>query len=493
MMSEARRANRLLVILYASLCFVLTAAYVMEFMKGARSLTYLLVFIALLYMPGIIDYMFRRRDPETAKTRYIISFGYYILYAFVLATTTKISAFCFIIPMILVLILMHDRKLLTILNILVLLVNFSKIAYNLMVLDMSKDAEYMVNIEIQVALLLLIAVFSILTSRVDVEINAQKVDKIEKQEEALKHMIDNMVNITRRIQEVITEVNHNMDSLEASSKTTASSMEEITKGATETAEAIQNQLVMTENIQRVVNTVNDTTAGMNELSMKTIELVTYGKQYMKELNLSVERNNQNSKETIDNIGRLQEEAAAINEIIPVIIDIATQTNLLSLNASIEAARAGEAGKGFAIVADEIRKLADKTSQSTVQIQELADTISTNTEMAANSIQQYVNDTIKQNGIIAVTENNFIGIEGSMNDIKKIGDNLTDNVSDLHSSNSAIVDSVQTISGIAQETMANTEQTENISNQNLDIVKLVKALSEELRELSLQIDMADKDN
>ena len=493
-MSEVRRANRLLVVLYVSLCFVLTAAYVMEFLKGARSVTYLLVFMVFLYAPGIIDYMFRRKNPETSKTRYIISFGYFILYAFVIATTTKITAFCFIIPMILVLTLMHDRILLTVLNILVLFTNLAKIGYNLLALNMLDDAEYIVNIEIQIALLLLITIYSILTSKVDVEINTQKVNKIKKQEQALKHMVDNMISITQRIYNVITEVNHNMDSLETSSKTTVISMEEITKGTTETAEAIQNQLVMTENIQNIVESINDTTTKVNDLSVNAIGLVSSGKQYMKELNITVEQNNNNSKEIIENISKLQEEAAAINEIINIIIDIATQTNLLSLNASIEAARAGEAGKGFAVVADEIRKLADKTSQSTVQIQELADTIGSNTEFVAHSIHQFVNDTTKQNSIIADTENNYNGIENSINNIKSIGNTLVDKVTDLHKSNSVIVTSVQTISGIAEETMANTEQTENTSSQNLDIVRKVKTLSEELRELSAQIsDMSENTN
>lgn len=485
-MSEQRRANRLLAIVFSCMCIFLTVAYIIEYVKGTRSLSYLLVFLVLLYVPGVVNLFIQIRDVETKKTKYVLTFGYLVHFAFALATSTKITAFCYILPLVLVLTLMHDRRLLTILNTLVLIINLAKVGHNLFVLDMASDAEYVANAEIQIALLLLFAVFSVLTSKVDVEINTQKLNKIKKQEEDLKTIVNSMVDIANNINAVITEVNNNMDTLENASNSTVMNMEEITKGTTETAEAIQNQLVMTENIQVIIRKIKDTTADVNELSSKAIELVAFGKNNMKELNLSIERNNDNSKKTIEDISKLHNEVLAINEIIRIINDIAAQTNLLSLNASIEAARAGEQGKGFAIVADEIRKLADKTKESTVQIQELASTISSNTDIVSNSIQQFVNDTVQQNEIIKETEGNYNIIEDNIDHIKLMGNDLKDKVSDLHNSNLVIVDSVQTISGISEETMANTEQTENVSNQNLDIVRTMKTLSEELRELSGQI-------
>lgn len=485
-MSEQRRANRLLLFVYLSMSIILTAAYVMEYVKGARSLSYLLIFLAILYAPGIVNIFFQGRNKESDKVKYVLTFGYYIFYCFALATSEKILTFCFILTMVLVLTLMHDRQLLTILNVLIIAANLAKVGYNLFLQGMTDNAEYIVNAEIQIALLLLFSVFSILTSKVDVDINAEKLEKIKKQENDLKNIVSNMMEIAHKINTVIAEVNSNMALLETASNATVTNMEEITKGTTETAEAIQNQMVMTENIQTIIQKITDTTSGVNQLSMKTIEMVATGKSSMKELNSSVERNIENSRNTIANINTLQEEVKAINEIINIINGIADQTNLLSLNASIEAARAGEQGKGFAIVADEIRKLADKTSQSIVQIQELADTISSNTETVSSSIQQFVSDTAKQNSIIEETEGNYNVIESSMNDIQVIGNDLRDKVSDLHNSNLVIVDSVQTISGISEETMANTEQTENVSNQNLDIVRTMKKLSEELHLLSAQI-------
>lgn len=485
-MSEIRRANRLLTILYSSICTILALAYIGEFMKGARTLSYLIVFFLFLFIPLAINLVLYRKDPESDRIKYITSFGYLTMYAFALATTTKIMAFGYILPLFLVLILLHDRRLLTIVNILTFSFNIIKVGYNLLIKGMSSDPEYVVNVEIMVALLFIFSVFSILSARIDVEINTQKISRIKDQESELQKIVDSMVSISKSINEVIIKINDNMGILENSSNATVLNMEEITKGATETAEAIQNQMVMTENIQSIINKIKETTSDVNQLSLRAIDLVNSGKKNMKELNLSVEKNNGNSRKTIEDVGNLHDKVVAVNEIINIITDIAAQTNLLSLNASIEAARAGEAGKGFSIVAGEIRKLADKTAQSTVQIQELADIISENTDLVSKSIEHFVSDTAKQNSIIDETQSNYNIIESNIIDIRQIGDALKEKVTDLNSSNVAIIDSVQTISGISEETMANTESTEAVSVQNLEIVRTMKTLSEELKELSNQI-------
>lgn len=490
-MSEARRANRLLAILYVSVSSILTLAYIMEFIKGARSLSYLVVFLIILIVPGAIDYVVRRKNPETIMTKYIISIGYLIWYVFVLITSDKITTFCYILPLMLVLTLMHDRVLLTAVNLSVLAVNVIIVGYNLFMNGKLSDATYVVNIEIIIAVLIIISIFSVLTSKVDVDINNQKLNKIKQQENELTKMVNNMLTIVQSINDVVAEVHQHMDELEITSNTTSVNMEEITKGTSETAEAIQNQLGMTENIQAVIDTVMKTTMQMRDLSINAINLIDLGKKNMNHLNHSVDINNKNGNETKESLLNLQNEVEAIHEIINIINGIADQTNLLSLNASIEAARAGEAGRGFSIVANEIRKLADKTATSTTEIELLVDKISSNTDNVTSAIGQFVEDTSKQNVIINETSLSFQEIGDSVLGIKEIGDFLNNKVTDLQKANVVIIDSVQTISGISEETMAITENTETISNQNLSIVKTMKLLNGELQDLANQIKSVDQ--
>ncbi len=485
-MSEAKRANRLLAIAYTTVTLVLTAAYVLEFIKGARTLPYLAVFLILLHVPGLINFIALKKDAETLKSKYVISVGSMIWYIFVLMTSTKILAFVYIIPLIVVLTLMHDQILLTVLNSITLIVNLAVIFQNLFIKGMKNDPTYIVNVEILVACLLLITAFSVLTSKVDVAINNQKLSKIKKQEEDLMLILNNMVTIAQSINTVVDQTNRQMSELEVTSNTTVANMEEITKGTSETAEAIQNQLGMTEQIQTVIDNIKNATVHMSELSLKAIELVGSGRRKMGELNHSVEISNDNGNRTIESVTSLHHEVEAIQEIIHIINGIAEQTNLLSLNASIEAARAGETGKGFLVVANEIRKLADKTSVATTDIEKLVENIRTNTDQVTVSIEQFVGDTSKQNTIIGETNKSFAEIEKNIQEIKEFGDFLDERISALQSSNAIIVDAVQTISGISEETMANTESTETVSNKNLGIVKTMKVLNNELQGLSNQI-------
>lgn len=100
------------------------------------------------------------------------------------------------------------------------------------------------------------------------------------------------------------------------------------------------------------------------------------------------------RESADSIGQLAESADKIDEIVGVIEDIADQTNLLALNAAIEAARAGEQGRGFAVVADEVRKLAERTGQATGEIKGVIDTVQTKTTTAVQSMESGLQSVAK---------------------------------------------------------------------------------------------------
>ncbi len=111
----------------------------------------------------------------------------------------------------------------------------------------------------------------------------------------------------------------------------------------------------------------------------------------------------------DGMGKLNESANAINEVIITIGDIADQTNLLALNAAIEAARAGESGRGFAVVADEVRKLAEKTMSSTTQVQEAITAIQNSVRISVDQVNQSAVEVHKTSQLVSETGEVFKSI------------------------------------------------------------------------------------
>ena len=192
---------------------------------------------------------------------------------------------------------------------------------------------------------------------------------------------DNLSNIIKDTRAISKEVTAAMDDLTEGADTVTKSafdiscaVEEVSNGAVSTADDTSNAMEIVTNIGQNIGGIKDSTEGLTEASVNMNNAKDNVMGLLDDFVKVNEAMNQNIEETNVQINVTNGSVKEIQKFIEVIKDIASQTNLLSLNASIEAAHSGEAGKGFAVVAGEIRKLADESKQAITKITSLTSNI-----------------------------------------------------------------------------------------------------------------------
>lgn len=308
----------------------------------------------------------------------------------------------------------------------------------------------------------------------------------------LKKLDDNLIAVVTEIQVQTREIEETSSLCNGNAHKALESAEQVNAAAEEVAAATTTQAHGAVEAESSVNTIGQTieeaNQGMKSLSDTSQEMAQAAgsaRQTLVELNTSMSE----VKDAVDNIHHQTNEThhsvEKIGEMTEVISEIAEQTNLLSLNASIEAARAGEMGKGFAVVADEIRKLAEQSNTSAVEIQEVLTQLKNNSNESVGRMEEVQKIIKVQADKISKTNQVFDTVESGIEKSLKGLDKIVKDISSLNATRDVAIDEVQNVATLAQQNAASIEETAASIDE---VTVLLSAMTEKIENLK---EVADK--
>ena len=282
--------------------------------------------------------------------------------------------------------------------------------------------------------------------------------------------------------------------LSGNATTTAETIGQISYAIHDMAEGASSQAndtqTATESVIVIGNMVDETNQEVAKLRENVEIMKTSGEEAERTLK-ELEDINEEAKKSIVEIynqtNTTNESAQKIKDAIELITSIAEETNLLSLNASIEAARAGEQGRGFAVVASQIQKLAEQSNESAMKVQNIANMLLQNSDQAVEIV-----DRVKE---IMDTQNVKMGITGEM--FMKVQDEIRSSMDSINiiyektdkmdQAKTEVVDVVHSLTAIAEENAAGTEETSASVTEVNEIVDTISGNATQLHDVAQKIE------
>ena len=484
-LSEKAYVNKVSTICYTMITIMLAAAYLLEYLKGARSLGYTIIISLICLVPMMVSWILYKRNTETQGIKYIMGTCYCLFYLFAITTTVSELTYTYIFPLLVVIMLFSNVKYSVCVCVGATIANAIDIVYRAVTIGYS--GEQIATLEIRIASVVFVCIFLVLSTICLNRLNQHKLEQVNAQKDKADQTLADTLELTGKITTGIGEVTDKMMNLGESVAIIQDSMKEVLAGSNETSEAVQKQLERTEEIQKHISEVKGVATDINNEMHETLQEIGAGKTAIATMAAQVEKSTEANDVVLAQMEQLNVHTEQMNSIIVMITDIANKTGLLALNASIEAARAGEAGRGFAVVADEVSALANQTKTATVNITELIANIIEELSAVSGAIDQVTE--CNQSYAVSAKEvsESFGEIAKRTEVIGKQTEEMDRTIQSLESANADIVHSIQTISAITEEVTAHSGETYNACEENGMMVNDVANIVEELNDAAMKFE------
>ncbi|WP_245918491.1 methyl-accepting chemotaxis protein [Leptospira ellinghausenii] len=303
----------------------------------------------------------------------------------------------------------------------------------------------------------------------------------------LKMSVSESEKVSSKLKQDAISVSDNATSLASVSEESAASLEELTTSFEIMFEFITNETKNIVKITEEMTTIKSSIANIEKALLQLTDLSNQSTQLANSGNDSIK----NTDITMTEIRSVTKE---ITGIIDLITEISERTNLLALNASIEAARAGDAGMGFAVVAEEISKLADKTQSSVKSIKKLIDKShlvvnegSSHVMEAVNALSEIVGQSKRMNNAVShlkeemtTQSKSLLSVTSELNGLEEMARTIEFSSREQKKASEDMVNTVNTLSGSAQELANNSEDLNQVSQKIGDIATNIAMITNTFR-------------
>lgn len=298
----------------------------------------------------------------------------------------------------------------------------------------------------------------------------------------LRDMARQIDTTAEQVQSASRDLSHIAEETAASSSEVTKSMEDIADGSTELAHFVQNGASITRQLSDefdvVSHSIEDIRATMEQMTNQQNDSTSV----LEHLVATTNENEEATAHINEVIARLNGRMETIVSVIGTIQAIAEQTNLLALNAAIESARAGEVGQGFAVVANEIRTLADQSRESTEDIRQIIENIYADTSLTVDAMSEVTTKTTEQTKAVDTVRASMLSLNESTSAVTTLVNTSIASIQQLNEEAGTLANEIESMSAISEEQAATSTQATSIMQSQREEIAKVNEATQRLHDL-----------